>query len=333
MYATDGSVLPITVLISSQVMRGNSPDFGFNRWMFPGHMIPFHVRHILLVIFCFLLPGCPSSDLVRAQTITLQGTQIDVDILGNIWILNAERNTLHLYDKAGVLQREVGGPGWLDGQFDRPSGVWARNGIDVFVADYGNHRIQRFDRQLAFVSSLSTRDSDVPDQRFGYPTDVALSRMGDLFICDGENQRVVKVNRLSQVEKAFGGFDAGRGKLEKPTRIAIGPLDNVYVLDGSRILVFDSFGNFLHELYEKIWKQPSVLYGDDNRILIVDQGTLHCFDRQERSTGNVVLSDVVPGLEGEVRSIGANQGKLYLLSASGLTTIADPCPTADRIDK
>jgi len=268
-----------------------------------------------------------------AQPDRVSGTALDVDLKGNIYILDAAENTLRVFN--GEVKRifTVGGSGWGNGQFDVPSAVWARNGIDVFVADYGNHRIQRFDRQLAFVSSLSTRDSDVPEERFGYPTDVALSRMGELFICDGENQRVVKVNGLSQVEKTFGGFDAGKGKLEKPTRIAIGPSDNVYVLDGSRILVFDSFGNFLHELYDTMWKQPSALYADENRILIADQGALYCFDRQERPSGNVALADIIPGLRGEVRSIGSHQGKLYLLSASGLATVADPCWPADRIDK
>jgi DNA-binding beta-propeller fold protein YncE len=263
----------------------------------------------------------------------LQGTQCDVDIYGNIYLLDEEKNTLRLVEAGGRVVVEAGGPGWENGRFDRPSGVWARNGIDVFVADYGNHRIQRFDRQLAFVSSLSTRDSDSPDQRFGYPTDVALSRMGELFICDGENQRIVKVNRLSQVEKVFGGFDAGRGKLQKPTRLAIGPSDNVYVLDEDRIVVFDPFGNFLRELYQKMWRRPSALWADGERVLVADEDTLRCFDKEGRLAQSVALAEIGLQVHGKIRAIGAQNGELYLLSSTGLSATGDPCAVASHIDK
>jgi DNA-binding beta-propeller fold protein YncE len=269
----------------------------------------------------------------QGVTVAVAGTDIDVDLYGTVYVLDAPSSTLRLLNTHLQSTAVTGGPGWENGRFDQPSAVWARNGLDIFVADYGNHRIQRFDRQLAFVSSLSTRDGDSPDQRFGYPTDVALSRLGELFICDGENQRVVKVNGQSQVVKAFGGFDAGRGKLEKPTRLAIGPSDYVYVLDGSRILVFDSFGNFLRELYENIWKHPSAIFADETRVLVADQGALYCFDHQERPAGKVSFSGFAPTVKGEVRSIGAQDGKLYLLDEAGLTVADDPCTPGDRIDK
>lgn len=265
--------------------------------------------------------------------VAVAGTDIDVDLYGTVYVLDAPSATLRILTTNLQTTAVTGGPGWESGRFDQPSAVWARNGLDIFVADYGNHRIQRFDRQLAFVSSLSTRDNDAPDKRFGYPTDVALSRMGELFICDGENQRVVKVNGQSQIEKVFGGFDAGKGKLEKPTRLAIGPSDNIYVLDGSRILTFDSFGNFLHELYDNIWKHPSAIFADEARILIADQGVLYCFDRQERPVGKLALTGFAPNVQGEIRSIGAHGGKLYLLDAAGLTVADEPCTPGDRIDK
>jgi len=269
----------------------------------------------------------------QAVTVPVEGTNLDVDLYGTVYVINASSATLTLLDADLRVVMQTGGPGWENGQFDQPSAVWARNGLDIFVADYGNHRIQRFDRQLAFVSSLSTRDSDSPDQRFGYPTDVALSRMGELFICDGENQRIVKVNRLSQVEKVFGGFDAGKGKLQKPTRIAIGPADNLYVLDGGRVVVFDPFGNFLRELYERMWRQPSALWAEAGRVLVADEDTLRCFDQEGRLMQSVILTEVAPRIVGNIRAVGAQNGRLYLLSNAGISVTRDPFAEAGHIDK
>ena len=103
-----------------------------------------------------LLPGTP-------KVVPVIGTKVDVDLYGNIYVINSDLNTLTLFSKEGTMVRRIGGSGWLNDQFDRPAGVWARNGIDLFIADYGNHRIQRFDRNLNYVSTFYTRDSDNPE--------------------------------------------------------------------------------------------------------------------------------------------------------------------------
>ncbi len=270
-----------------------------------------------------MLAAMPGS----GQVVGPGGSGLDVDVTGVIYILNARSATLSLYDQNLQLVATVGGPGWENGRFDQPSAVWARNGLDIFVADYGNHRIQRFDRQLAFVSALSTRDNDDPDQRFGYPTDVVLSRLGDLLVCDGENQRVVRINSLSQVEKIIGGFDAGKGKLERPTRIAEGPKDDLFVLDGSRIVVFDAFGNFLSFLYENMWKAPTALYGDPGQVVVADSGMLFWFGPERQLLGQLQLSAETDSI-GEVRGIARYKGKLFLIGERGLTVQADPSYTA-----
>jgi len=260
---------------------------------------------------------------VCAQTIIVQGTQIDVDLYGNIYALDGERNVLRLYDKKGRLIREGGGPGWLDGQFDRPGGLWAKNGIDVFVADYGNHRIERFDRKLNFVSSFSTRDSDNPDERFGYPTDVALSRQGELFICDSENGRIVKVDQTSKVERTFGDFGAGKGRLTSPRHLGLGPKDAVYVLDDHRVAVFDAFGNYLRDLVPGIFGNPSAIFADQNGVAVLDSETVFFFDADERPAGTMAIRTVLPTVS-TVRSFALGGGSLYLLTPEGVFSVADP---------
>ena len=263
-----------------------------------------------------------------AQVIHTRGTQFDIDIAGNVYVLDTDRNALALYDRAAAVQQVVGGSGWLDGQFDRPSAVWARNGIDVFVADYGNHRIQRFDRALSFVSSLSTRENSNPDERFGYPTDIALSRMGELFICDTENGRIVKVDRSNKVERSFGGFGAGKGRLNAPTRLEIGPKDAIYVLDGKRIAVFDAFGNYLRDFMPGLLNSSAELYGDPARLIVLEGDTVYCFDAEERPAGTFTLNVAAPGVRG-VRAMAAQGAALWLLATGGVYALPDAFPAGD----
>ncbi len=291
----------------------------------------FGVRFFFLL--AALLPAEASSQSIWNSRI--RGTRLEVDIYGNMFVVETERNVVRLYSKDTVLVREIGGQGWDNNQFDRPSGIWARNGIDVFVADYGNHRIQRFDRSLNYVATFSTHDSDNPDERFGYPTDVAVSRLGDLYICDSENTRIVKVDRFSQVERVFGGFDAGKGRLENPTRIEIGPHDYIYVLDATRILVYDTFGNFLHELAPGVFKNLQCLYADNRRILVTDGTTIYCFDENERLASSTLLQTLTGSEQAVVHSVALHKDTIYLLVPGGLLTAPGPCvPGAgDNLDK
>ncbi|HTO92859.1 MAG TPA: NHL repeat-containing protein [Bacteroidota bacterium] len=260
---------------------------------------------------------------LRAQTLPVGGTSFDVDLYGNVYVLDAGKNTLRLYDRGGTLRKDVGGPGWADGQFDRPAAVWARNGIDVYVADFGNHRIERFDRSLNFVSSFSTRDNGNPDERFGYPSGVALSRLGELFICDTENGQIVKVDRFSTVERTFGGITAGKGHLATPSAVATGPKDAVYVLDGNRVAVFDAFGNYLRDLLPGVLAHPEALYADDGVVAVLDSMTIFFCDADERPAGVFAARGAVPP-GAVVRSFLIARDSLYLLTGDEIVRVADP---------
>lgn len=275
---------------------------------------------------CLLLAACGVAQTSRQEggTSTSYGTHFDVDLHGAFVVVDGERNLLRKLSADLTEAKSIGGTGWSENQFDLPAGVWARNGIDIFVADYGNHRIQRFDRNLAFVSSFSTRDRANPDERFGYPTDVAVSRLGDLFICDSENSRILKVTGLSKVERTFGGFDAGKGKLHTPSQIDLGPNDNVYVKDGNRVVVFDTFGNYIQTFGEGVWSGDFIMCADETGVAILDRGQLSCFDKHNRPVLTVPVATLTGGEESKVQAFTFSRGSLFFLTDSGIITTPDP---------
>jgi hypothetical protein len=267
---------------------------------------------------------------VQAQivdSLSLYGRTLDVDVYGNVFVLGTESSLVTVFSPGQQARfREFGGPGWGNDEFDRPSGIWCRNGLDLFVADYGNHRVQRYDRTLTYVSTLYTREDPDPSKRFGYPTDVALSRLGDLFICDSENARILKVTRSTQVDRSFGGYDAGKGRLFSPSQLEIGAKDILYVLDGKRIVVYDTFGNYMREFGSGIFNRPSCIFADRDRIIVLDGDILYHFDADERPAPPVSVPELTDGrlTGGDVSSLVFSGSVLYLMTAHGVFLLKLP---------
>ncbi len=262
-----------------------------------------------------------SAEGAIGQDQTIHGTSVSVDLVGVVTVLDNYACMLRQYSPDGKLIREIGGQGWGNDQFDQPAGLWARNGIDVFVADYGNHRICRFDNALAFVSSFSTRASANPDERFGYPTAITVSRLGDMFIADGENTRILKVGSNNRVALTFGGYNAGVGRLRRPIAIQCGPDDELVVFDPPRVMLYDSFGNFMSELAPGGFLRPTAIAADPSHIVVADSNGVAWFGR-----GNVLIGrSSLAGLQ-HPTSIALQGSTLFLLTPEGLRVI----PGADQ---
>lgn len=169
----------------------------------------------------------------------------DVDIEGNYYVVDRERDMLVKFSSRGDSLEAISGTGTGPLQFDGPTAVFAHRGTDVLVADYNNHRIQRFDRNLDYVTTIHLRDDPDERRRFGYPRDVAITRQGDLLIVDGENRRVLMLTSFGELKRSIGDIGAGVGRLSDPHMVCSDDRDNVYVLDGGVVMIYDAFGSYL----------------------------------------------------------------------------------------
>ncbi|MCX6133680.1 MAG: NHL repeat-containing protein [Ignavibacteriales bacterium] len=177
----------------------------------------------------------------------LQASRLVTTPQGWIYVTDSERNVVFRLKGDDAAVSSVGGYGWASTTFDKPTGL-ATDGLNLYVSDYGNHRIQRFDSNLNFISSFSTRDTSFSNARFGYPLGVALSRLGDLFVLDGDNLRVIKFAGNTRFERSFGDIDDQRSRLRQPEKILVGLNDQVYVLEPDRLLEFDYFGHYVRTI-------------------------------------------------------------------------------------
>ncbi|HEY4643902.1 MAG TPA: NHL repeat-containing protein [Bacteroidota bacterium] len=278
---------------------------------------------LLVLILVFLAEGWesapPKKPVTRFGNFS-HAASISVDPQGDIYVVDAGSNRVAKFSSDGTLRAEVGGYGWGDLEFDQPYGISASSGLNVYVADYGNHRVQRFDSSFNFISTLFLRDDPNLAKRFGYPTAVALSRQGDLYIGDGENSRILKVTSFNDVERAFGGFDAGLGRLVRPRKIVVGPEDRIYVLDADRVVVFDNFGNYVAAIGKGRLRNPTGL-AYAGKVYVVDGDSLHIFEDSGNLSTSLAVTELVPTDEGDPRTgvseivdIAPYRSTLYLLT-------------------
>jgi hypothetical protein len=198
-----------------------------------------------LAFFCFLI-----SIGIYPQTYTYvtsfgefsDAAAFSVSAAGIFYISDLGSDEIYKYDTLGTFIKEAGGFGWDNNSFDDPVDIFATP-LNIFVSDKNNHRIQQYDKDLNYISQLATRESRNNDEVFGYPLSCAASPQGDLYILDSENNRVIKFDLFGNFIQNFGGYDAGDFSLEEPVKLAVSPVNNIYVLDKKRIVVFDQYGN------------------------------------------------------------------------------------------
>jgi len=169
-------------------------------------------------------------------------SSFSISSAGFIYVSDIGSDEIYKLDTLGNMEKEIGGYGWDEEAFDDPVDVFATP-LNVYVSDKNNHRIQRFDKDLNFISQLSARENAPLNEQFGYPLGCVTSSQGDLFILDSENKRIIKFDLFGNFIQNFGGYEAGEYMLNSPERLAISGNNNIYVLDRDDIKIFDQFGN------------------------------------------------------------------------------------------
>ena len=206
-----------------------------------------------------------------------QATRITIGPDGKIYVIDSKINAILIFKSPQDSPSVLGGYGWTAFTFDRPTGI-ATDGLNIYVSDHGNHRVQRFDRYSNLLSSLSTRDTTYAPAAFGYPTGVALSNQGDLIILDSENLRIVEFSADSRFEREFGDLNTAGGKLQNPIKVCSEGDRYIYVLEKNRIVEFDFYGNYLRSFAQDLTGDIVGGQSTTNGIAAVSTDTLYWFN-------------------------------------------------------
>jgi sugar lactone lactonase YvrE len=142
-------------------------------------------------------------------------------------------------------QTQWGSEGNGDGQFSYPSGIATDTSGNVYVADRGNFRIQKFDSSGSFINQWGSYGDG--DGQFSLPRDVAIDPAGNVYVADTQNDRIQKFDSSGTFNAKWGSEGNGDGQFSYPSGIATDTSGNVYVADteNHRIQKFDSSGTFI----------------------------------------------------------------------------------------
>jgi DNA-binding beta-propeller fold protein YncE len=108
-------------------------------------------------------------------------------------------------------------------------GVCVDGGNNVYVADFNNHRVQKFASDGAFLMKWGTYGTG--DGQFRNPSGIAADAMGNLYVVDGSNHRIQVFASDGTFLTAWGTQDAGDGGFYYPFGIAVDASGGVYVAD------------------------------------------------------------------------------------------------------
>ena len=205
-----------------------------------------------------------------------------------------------------------GTAGNAPGEFLDPQGLCLDPLGNLYVADTGNDRIQKFDSAGKFLvqfgsfgwdpgqfnkptdvavrTSLNFYVVDSHNRRlqvfdadltpvaeitgdFGWLAGIAISNYGDIYMTDTEDNRLIKIDPFGRVEVDFTGF--GAESLLNPTGLALGREKNIYVCDSgnNRIAVFDQFGSLLFYFGEEVLSEPEgISVNSLGEVFVADTG-------------------------------------------------------------
>lgn len=162
--------------------------------------------------------------------------------LNVIYVTDISTNEVYKLNLSGIVENFTGGYGWNTGNFDMPVDVFS-NTLNVYVTDKNNNRIQIFDRDLNFLSDFKGDRADNSEYHFAYPLSAEVSPLGDLFVLDSDNSRILKYNLSGEFLQVIGNYEAGSFALENPVKLSISDNGNLYVLNQGKIFIFDQFGS------------------------------------------------------------------------------------------
>ena len=198
-----------------------------------------------LLFFILISPGFGQLNYlgkIHIKTLhkNLQYNSIIASKFDDIFLLEKNRHEIIKLDMNGKILKQNGGYGWAGNNFDTPVDICINSGLNVFVADYNNHRIVKFDRSLNYLTVFPNSDDSF---ELPYPLSIATTNLGEIFILEKENNEIYRISTNDSEIFSFGGIEYNEFALKSPVQIKFNKKQGLFVLESNgEILGYDTFG-------------------------------------------------------------------------------------------
>lgn len=167
---------------------------------------------------------------------------------GAVYVLDTTQKVIKRYRADGTYIGSFGAHGMAEGSINYDDayypGITTDANGNVYVADAGNHRVQKFDSSGTYITQFG--ESGSGDGQFSYPTSVAIDASGNSYVVDMGNVRIEKFDQDGNYLAQFGSAGTENGQFNYIMSVATDG-SNVYVADLGRanIQKFDQDGTYL----------------------------------------------------------------------------------------
>lgn len=165
-----------------------------------------------------------------------------------------------------------------NGQFNNPIYMASDSTGNIYVVDYLNHRVEKFDRDGTFISKWGSLGSG--NGQFDNPECIVVDSDSHVLVVDNFNSRVQKFTTDGVYLSQWGTAGSGDGQFNTPVGIALDAAGNIYVTElfGNRVQKFDHNGNYLSK-----WGSSGTGNGQFNEaagIVVGSDGSVYVADRR-----------------------------------------------------
>ncbi|MFO1022653.1 MAG: peptidyl-alpha-hydroxyglycine alpha-amidating lyase family protein [Planctomycetales bacterium] len=218
-----------------------------------------------------------------AEMTWMEVTAVATDSHNRVFVFNRGPHPVMIFDAEGNFLSS-----WGAGLFARPHGITIGPDDSVYCTDDLDHTVRKFTPEGQLLLTLGTsgkpsatgatsvdfRTIERVGAPFHFPTNVALSSSGEIYVSDGYgNARIHKFSPDGKLLLSWGEVGAAPGQFKIPHGIALDAQDRVYVADreNSRIQVFSPEGKFLSEMRD-IARPCQVAFDPAGNLFVAELG-------------------------------------------------------------
>lgn len=150
-------------------------------------------------------------------------TAVSLNAAGTLQLFNStsgQRITMNSIDPATIVtyNSKFGAVGTGNGQFSNPSGVAVDGSGNIYVTDYSNHRVQKFNSSGVYQAQVGGFGTG--NGQFNGPYGITCDSANNVFVADFGNHRIQKFNSSLVYQSQLGAFGTGNGQFKYPAGLA-----------------------------------------------------------------------------------------------------------------